>query len=196
MAARAFVFDLDGTLWDSMPWYAKVLSEQGAMDYDQALDALTSGKSAAGLLRSAGITPKKFRVLCTSSAIQAKPYPGVRRSLEKLVASARPLGVVTSLPNWMADPVLELLEISKYISVVVGYGATSRHKPYPEPLLHALHGLGLSPSPDIWYVGDTRDDFNASRTAGLSFACALYGCGSAFDGADALLTEFEELLSL
>lgn len=196
MVARAFLFDLDGTLWDSLPWYALVLSEQGTMDIDQALAALTNGKPAATLLRSAGITQRRFKDLCTNGAIQAHPYPGVRRSLEKLMTSTRPLGIVTSLPGWMADPVLELLGISKYISVVVGYGATSRHKPHPEPLLQALRELGLYPMPDIWYVGDTEGDFVATRAAGLSFACALYGYGRVFTDADANLKSFTEVLAL
>ena len=196
MAARAFLFDLDGTLWDGFPWYASVISREGMMEYDQALAALTSGTPVARLLRLSGITRGMFRVICARNSPQSRLYSGVKDTLKNLVAEKIPLDVVTSLPGWMAYPILDGLRISEYISNVIDYGATSRHKPHPDPLLAALALSDLSPSADIWYVGDTEGDFTATRTAGLSFACALYGYGYVFDGADAYLTKFAEIQTL
>lgn len=196
MAARAFLFDLDGTLWDSFPWYASVISREGLMKYDQALIALTSGTPVARLLRSSGINPNNFRVISAGSTLQTQIYPGVKDTLAILDAGKIPSDVVTSLPEWMAHPILDGLQISKSLCGVIDYGTTSRHKPYPDPLLAALNLSGLSPSTDIWYVGDTEGDCTAARMAGLSFACALYGYGDKFEGADAYLSKFSEILNL
>jgi phosphoglycolate phosphatase len=163
------------------------------MTYDQALSALTRGTPVARLLRYSGITPSTFRAKCERSSLQAQIYSDVNETLKTFVAEKIPLGIVTSLPGWMAHPILDGLRISDYLDGVIDYGSTSRHKPYPEPLLAALEMTGLSPSTEVWYVGDTEGDCTAAKTAGLSFACALYGYGNTFDGADAYLTEFSEI---
>lgn len=196
MAARAFLFDLDGTLWDSLQWYASLLSREGAIDNEKAIATLSAGTPVARLLQDSGITRTGFRALCSTDDLQAFLYPGVMNTLEKLIVTEIPFGIVTSLPGWMAEPILDRLQISGYVDFVIDYGMTSRHKPNPDPLLAALEHLGLLPSADIWYVGDTIGDFKAAKGASLSFACALYGYGSNFDGPDTYLTKFKEILVL
>jgi phosphoglycolate phosphatase-like HAD superfamily hydrolase len=196
MAVRAFIFDLDGTLWDSFPWYASIISGTGRIEYDEALRDLSRGIPVARLLHSSGISSTNLRAVCASIAPQSHLYPGVKDTLNAFKTEKIPLEIVTTLPGWMASPILDGLRISEYITEVIDYGKTARHKPHPDPLLAVLTQLDLSPSTDIWYVGDTEGDCIAAKAAGLSFACALYGYGNKFNGADVYLTKFSEIRDL
>ena len=53
---------------------------------------------------------------------------------------------------------------------------TTRHKPGPEPMLHALELLGSTPAEAV-YVGDARYDVEAARAAGLAAVAVTWGAG-------------------
>lgn len=54
MAADAVLVDLDGTVWDSWPWYARCIGGDRPSGVARAEAALRSGRSVATLLRRAG----------------------------------------------------------------------------------------------------------------------------------------------
>jgi len=58
---------------------------------------------------------------------------------------------------------------------VVGMDATTRHKPAPEPVWHALEVLGGIPPRRALFVGDSTHDMRAGRAAGVRTAAALWG---------------------
>ena len=192
MAVRALLFDLDGTLWDSHPWYASL-----ADDREGFLDTLREGKPVATLFRRVGITPARFGCLCRGNISSLVLYPGVRETLEAVSAQGVPLGVATNLPRWIAGPMLESAGVMGHFRTVVDYGRTCRRKPYPDPLLAALGDMNLAADTDIWYVGDSPQDLRAAMSAGLSFAWAAYGyCSDSLSGCDAVLHRFQDVLVL
>lgn len=196
MAARALVFDLDGTVWDSYPWLARVIGDGNNTAERAALAGLRDAIPAATLLQRAGVTRARFRSIC-AEAKDFQPYPGVMSSLGALRRKRVPLGVVTNLPAWVADPMLACLELTTFFGSVVDYGRTKRHKPDPEPILTGLAELGVKPSEDVWYVGDSVSDGEAARRAGVSFAWASYGYGAAEpDVTVAVIREFRHVLEL
>jgi phosphoglycolate phosphatase len=60
-----------------------------------------------------------------------------------------------------------------YFAVLVGAGDAARDKPYADPALMALDKMGVAPSPNVWFVGDTTVDLDCANAAGLT--PILYG---------------------
>ncbi len=195
MAPEAVLFDLDGTIWDSWPWYAHLAGIRGRASRNAVI--LEQGQPAATILRQAGVTPARFPTLCERNISTLSIYPGVRRGLEEMSKRSIPSGIVTNLPGWIVLPMLRSLRLQDYFGAIVDYGRPARRKPHPEPLLITLRDLGIAASPAIWYVGDSISDCQAARAAGVSFAWASYGYGSERPpGTDKVITRFRQALSL
>jgi HAD superfamily hydrolase (TIGR01509 family) len=165
MATVSVVFDLDGTLWDSRPWY-EFLAEGISPGQGNA------GNNAAKLLRNAGFTPLSFERACAESIIPL--FEGVMGAIKELSASGVAMAAATNLPAWIALPMIKAAELDEFFPVVIDWGATSRHKPKPDPLLLAAKRLGMKPV-DCWYVGDDPSDALAAVAAGMRFAWASWG---------------------
>jgi phosphoglycolate phosphatase len=89
-------------------------------------------------------------------------YAG-RAACERIAA-----GLVTNKPTPFVAPLLEALDIAKYLawsSVVT----TCRKKPHPEPLLLVASKLGIKPE-QMLFVGDSRNDIQAAKAAGCPSA--------------------------
>jgi phosphoglycolate phosphatase-like HAD superfamily hydrolase len=195
MAADALIFDLDGTVWDSWPWYASLIGGEDEERRADVLDNLRRGRPIAKLLRAAGIREAHFRRLC-GGPFHCALYSGVRETLADLSEDGVPLAAVTNLPDWIAGPMLDALQLRECFSAYVHYGSTPHHKPSPAPLLRALEELKVAPGPDAWYVGDTTTDARASEAAGVSYAWAAYGYGSDDVESDAVIDRFEQVAGL
>jgi pyrophosphatase PpaX len=103
-----------------------------------------------------------------------RSYPGVPEMLERLRAAGRRLGVVTSKMRPSQELAFRTLGIENTFEVIVTVEDTTRHKPHPEPILHALELLGADPA-DAVYVGDSPFDIRAARAAGVLSAGAAWG---------------------
>ncbi|HWI02466.1 MAG TPA: HAD family hydrolase [Acidimicrobiales bacterium] len=166
VAADAVVVDLDGTVWDSAPWYEALAVASGNIP--------PQGLTAARLLKAVGFTHKRFSTACASGAPPLHVYPGITAALRRVSRYGVALGVVTNLPGWMAKPMLAAAGLAELLPQVVDYGATTRRKPNPDPLLEVCRRLGCRPQ-DAWYVGDSPDDAQAAIAAGMCFAWASWG---------------------
>lgn len=196
LAPRALVFDLDGTVWDSYPWIARVVADGSAEAHQRALASLRDKTSVVKLLHDCGITRTRFRSIC-AEAEDLKPYPNVPETLGALFDGGLPLGVVTNLPEWVASPMLDCLGLRPFFASVVEYSRTRPAKPHPAPILASLDELGIDPAPDVWYVGDTDSDGEAAARASVSFAWASYGYGTTEpSNSAAVFTDFSEVLAL
>ena len=67
-----------------------------------------------------------------------------------------------------------LPDLEPLFDVVVGAEDTSRHKPEPDPLLHALDRLGATPR-EAAYVGDSPFDLRAAKAGGLHAIAVTWG---------------------
>jgi pyrophosphatase PpaX len=102
--------------------------------------------------------------------------PGVRETLEHLKAAGLRLGVVTSKGLVVAMEGLNLFDLAPYFDTFVTYEDTTRHKPYPDPLLVASERLGVEPA-DLVYVGDAVVDVQAGKAAGMRTVAVTWGSG-------------------
>jgi pyrophosphatase PpaX len=86
------------------------------------------------------------------------------------------MAVVTSKSRDAVELAQRILPPPVPFDAVVTAEDTERHKPGPEPILHALELLGGTPS-DAVYVGDARYDVLAARAAGVAAVAVTWGAG-------------------
>lgn len=173
MANRAFLLDLDGTLWRGHEWYASVLADLTCLGRTSIMTSLAAGGNIFRLSEQAGLSRNRFVTACHARIELLTLYAGVRSSLEELSGAGHKLGVVTSLPRRLADPPLSMLRLNQYF----GAKTFAARKPSPRPLLNALAELNEEVDKRHIYVGDTAGDAECASRAGISFAWASYGYG-------------------
>jgi phosphoglycolate phosphatase len=185
----ALIFDLDGTLVDSLPDLRVALngmllglgrrqlaaSEVRVMigDGTRALvqRALAATGPVAGLEEAHSAF---FQFYETGLTRLTRLYPGVRESLADLRRSGARLGVCTNKSQVMTMAVLKAFEIEEYFSAVVGGDAVPLRKPNPAHLLTVVEQLGARPA-DAVMIGDGENDYAAARAVGIPVIMMSYG---------------------
>lgn len=168
MARQALIVDLDGTVWDSLPWYGELVARRRP--------GKTAGTNAAKALKEAGWTAGRIATICQSGQPPLICYRGVIGALRAASSDGTAVGAVTNLPRWLAEPMVAAAGLAEHLGVLVGWGDTACHKPHPQPLLFAAKRLSVRPK-DAWYVGDDPADAAAATSAGMRFAWASWGYG-------------------
>ena len=197
MAARVVLLDLDGTVWDSYPWYSRVLERTGLAQAGETERALRQGRSLIRLGKDLGV-PRSRLIRMIKDTSEAIPlYPGVEASLARLSDRGTKLGLVTSLSGAIAAPMLATAGIDRFFQTVVHPGVCSAYKPNARPILVALEALGEAASPAVVYVGDREDDAAAARNAGIRFGWASFGYGDRTPSIrETVLATFGEIVQL
>ena len=184
-APFAVLFDLDGTLVDSIDLLVASMEyafegrsqrppvEQWIQAIGTPLDAMLSrwadGPEDVQALRA---RYREYQFANHDAMTQA--YPGAVEAVQALHAAGHPLAIVTSKLEAGARRSLAHVGIEQCFSAVVGIDATTRHKPDPEPVQHALARLQVPHSRAV-FIGDSTHDMNAGRAAGVVTAAALWG---------------------
>jgi phosphoglycolate phosphatase len=123
------------------------------------------------------------------------PMPGAAMALEA-GAGRLPMGVVSNKQGPLLRAEALHLGWDRHFGPLIGAGDAAADKPSPAPILMALDALGLSPAPDIWYVGDTALDMQAARAAGVRAVLmgdAAHDGGIGATGAEQIFTNCHEL---
>lgn len=189
----AVLFDLDGTLVDTIPLilacYQHTLATH-VPGYDPGRKAIIAnlGRSLDDILfdfaaaaGAADPAAESRAMLATYRAFQRenlnrliRPFAGMREMLEGLRARGLTLGVVTSKVEWAARETYEHYGLGEFLSIAVFHDDTERHKPDPQPLLYAAAKGGLDVARTV-YVGDSIHDMAAGKAAGMRTIAALWG---------------------
>ena len=197
MAPRILLLDLDGTLWNSRPWYAEVLARLSDGSAVQLEHRLTSGTSVVELATICGVSKARFAREARESAMSLTFYNGARQTLDELMRRGTSLGVVTNLPNWLVMPITEATDIKKYFDAVVTPRPGVPAKPKPHGIRQALREMGREADQKTWFVGDGVADAEAAEMATVRFAWASYSYESeAPPATEMVLDGFEDVLKL
>lgn len=123
----------------------------------------------------------------------ARLFSDVRRTLERLTAEGRRLGVVSnSRSESSVREMLESVRILPYFSVIVSSGSEGVEKPDPEIFHRAVERIGVAPS-EAFYVGDlSNTDARAAEAAGLA-SVWLHRDGTGFGLDPPEITSLSEL---
>ncbi len=181
---QTVLFDLDGTLADTIPLivasyqhaFRTVLGEEIGEARARAwigrplLPALLEESPEHGHVLDA--TYREWNLANTARLIQR--YDGVPEMLDALTAAGVRMAVATSKRRKTARLALEGVGIDHLIEVAAGLEDTTRHKPEPDPLLHAAASLRAQPAECV-YVGDATVDVLAARAAGMAAVAVSWG---------------------
>jgi phosphoglycolate phosphatase len=188
----AAVFDLDGTLVDSVPDLAaalnRVLAEAGLPPHSRDAVARMVGHGVARLVErgfAAAGAPLDLAALprwvdrflhfyAEDLSTLTRPYPGVPEALDALAAAGWRLGVCTNKPTRLSVRLLDALGLLARFGAVVGGDATPERKPHPAPLRTTLDQLGV-PAAAAVFVGDSETDVLTARAVGLPVVLVRYG---------------------
>lgn len=207
MTAQPFlIFDLDGTLVDSIPdltLATNLLREELDLEQISAQQVrLMVGDGASMLVKRAlGETLYEERHLQRYLQLyehhlldNTACYPGVR----ELLAAHEPakMAIVTNKPYHLSVKLLNGLGLSDRFTSIIGGDSLDKKKPHPMQVEQAIADLGCQPSQAVM-IGDHHTDLIAGRAAGASICFCSYGIGHA-DGIDYdyRVESSEELLSL
>ena len=180
------LFDLDGTLADTIPLivasyqhaFRTVLAEEVEEARARAwigrplLPALLEERPDHG--HELDRVYREWNLANTSRLIRR--YAGVPEMLDALTAAGVRCAVATSKRRETARLALDAVGITGLVDVVAALEDTTRHKPSPEPLLHAAAALGADPATCV-YVGDAVVDVHAARAAGMAAVAVTWGAG-------------------
>ncbi|SDI67922.1 HAD family hydrolase [Nonomuraea jiangxiensis] len=176
MTVRAVVFDLDGTLVDTMtsiPYaYVRTIRDLGGPDVSPALLIASwhIGPTPAVLAHFLGRTVtatdlKRFHAHIATAAESTRPFPGIPELLRRLRHDGMPLALYTSATRHLAGLMLARTGLTGYFPVVVTGDEVTNPKPAPDGLLETCRLLGV-PASATAYVGDSDTDLRCARAAG------------------------------
>ena len=205
------LFDLDGTLIDSGAMIVASMRHAattvlGREIPDEELTAAVGGPGLIAQMRALDearadelvASTARTTSRCTPSSSRA---PGIEDVLRALRAEGRRLGIVTAKRHVTVRLAFDVLRSSRrFFDVVVGADDTERHKPHPDPILHALDRLDATPD-EAAYVGDSPFDVRAAKAAGVAAIAVAWGGihapeRLAREQPDALVHTAEELLGV
>lgn len=183
---KNFIFDLDGTLIDTMDMYMipmqTVLANHGINLTHEETNPFF-GITAADALSQIGVPEKDRQAIedewyqvVYQQHVDIHTFAGVDDTLAKLTQAAGvKLIVATSkVRDEYETEFIPKFEIAKYFSGAVTASDTKLHKPNPDPILAGIK-LGNNVPADSVYVGDTINDMTAAHAAGIKFAGAMWG---------------------
>ena len=195
---RGVLFDWDGTLVDSAEasyrGYERLFGEYGiAFDRERFQDTYSPNwhrtYEALGLPRTRW-EEADARWLRHYAAERTGLLPGAREVLARLKGAGLALALVTSGDRRRVAAELQRLGVAAAFDSVTCADDTERRKPDPEPLLLGLRRLGL-PAPAAAYVGDSPEDVEMARGAGVY----TVGVPGAFPNRGALAAARPDLLA-
>ncbi len=212
------LFDLDGTLIDSVPDLAYSV-DRALQELDlpmQGEDKIRSwvGKGAEKLVKAAltddmdgepdeALFQKMFDLFSDfymqNTSKRSSYYPGVREGMDHMLAHGCKLGCVTNKRGRFTEPVLESLGMLDDFSIVISGDTLLKKKPDPDQILHAMETLGTTTEKTLM-VGDSVNDLHAARAANVPILCVTYGYNHGNNIADSnpdfLVDSLSEMIEL
>jgi phosphoglycolate phosphatase len=205
------VFDLDGTLVDSVPDLRAALNEMlrergrpplsptevkrmvgdGAPAMVARALAASGGDPAGG----AGALARFLDIYEANAVRLTRPYPGVRETLEALRRLGYRTAICTNKPQRATMAVIEGLGFLPLFDGIAGGDRFSVKKPDPGHLLGVIGELGGGVESTVM-IGDNEHDAAVARAAGVPLVLMRYGYARVAPqslAADALLEHFAEL---
>lgn len=209
----AIVFDLDGTLVDSLRDIGQALNAclelLGVPTHPIADYRFMVGEGVPALCRRAVGASHPHLVdrlielarpwYRTRVVEHTHPYAGVPELVAALRERRIPLAVLSNKPHDLTIKVVEAFWPAGTFAAIQGYVTEQHRKPSPHHLLEICAQLGVAPG-DAWMVGDTPTDVATAQAAGAVPVGVTWGFRTRADlvaaGATTIIDQPRELLAL
>lgn len=183
---RSVLFDLDGTLIDSLRLildsYHHTLEQHGLPARTDAewlkgvgtplTVQLSEWRDKLGTIEAMIATYREYNLRHHDRMVTV--YPGVLDAVRAIKAAGLQTGLVTSKNRQGALRGLTLVGLEALMDVLVCADEVTNPKPHPEPVEKAVALLGADPATTL-YIGDSVHDMHSGRAAGVLTGAALWG---------------------
>jgi pyrophosphatase PpaX len=181
-----FLFDLDGTLIDSIELILRSYRHTMRVHrgHEPADEVWMDGLGTPLWVQFRQFTEDPAEIEAMVATYRAynlthhdalvRPYDGVVDAVRALERRGKSLALVTSKMRSGAARGLRVAGLEDAFAVIVGSDEVTHPKPHPEPVLTALARLGSSAA-DAVFIGDSRHDIECGRAAGVKTAAVLWG---------------------
>ena len=188
---RGVIFDLDGTLSDSIISIAycanRALEKYGLSPFVTDRYKYFVGDGAATLIHRCVENQEtdrsdlyeqvkaEYDILFAGDCMyQVKPYPGIVELLQELKKRQIPIAVLSNKPHPNTLKVIHDLFGNDMFTIVQGQISQIEKKPSPDGVLYIAEKLGI-PAEQFLYVGDTNTDMQTGKNAGAFTVGVLWG---------------------
>lgn len=186
------IFDLDGTLIDSLPDISAALNTALSQHHlpTQTPEKIRTwiGKGTTILIQNAlhhiqqtPASEEQIHSLQTHylNAYQqhpirhTTPYPHAHQTLQQL-APHYTLALCSNKPRALIDPILQHLNWHSYFNLILGGDSLKERKPHPAPLLYICQHLNHPPK-QTYLIGDSENDLIAGQRAHIDTLALTHG---------------------
>lgn len=207
----AVIFDMDGVLVNSEPFYVEVeqtnfrqlgleISEKEHQTYqgtatDQMWQLIKKRHGVEQPVEELVEMTNNMVTPYFSSLEKIEPMPGVEGFIKKLKEKEMPLALASSSYPDLIDVILQKTRLKKYFEVVVDSRMAGAGKPEPDIFQLAANKLGVSPEKCV-VIEDSSNGIKAAKAAGM-YCIAFAGPGSELQNqsqADLIVGDFGELI--
>jgi phosphoglycolate phosphatase len=215
MPYKAVLFDLDGTLLDTIGDIGdaanRILEQNGFPSHSMDAYRRFVGDGALNFIIRALPEDKRIDTIihpCLDAFLEdygrnwnvkTKPYDGIPELLDTLTARRLKMAVLSNKPHEYTKQCMAGFLSDWNFDVVFGQRDDVPKKPDPAGALEIAEQLNIAPA-DFLYLGDTETDLKTSIAAGMFPVGALWGFRSAREllenGAKTLINKPLEILNL
>ncbi len=208
MLKNYVLFDLDGTLLDSLPLIEASfyhVFKQMSIPWNEGAVMKTVGLPLRDACEQFGgerwqeLFDSYISYQLTIHDQYIKVYPGALETLAEIKPWLKGMGVVTSKRRPMAERGIALTGLGVYLEHMVTLEDVEKPKPHGEPVIRGLDKLGARPEQAV-YVGDSYYDMESGHNAGVVTVGVSWGMASREElhacGPDFVVDTWTELIAL
>jgi len=190
---RLVMFDLDGTLMDSVPDLAAAVDRMLMLlgrepaGVARVREWVGNGskvlvrRALAGQLEHDGVADELanealalFMQAYAGGHELTTVYPGARECLDWLRERDVKLAIITNKPAQFIEPLLEEKGLAGYFQWLIGGDTLPQQKPDPAALLWVMDRADVTAEQSL-FIGDSRNDVRAARAAQVLCVALSYG---------------------
>lgn len=209
MPIRLIIFDLDGTLVDTVQDITDALNHalvpHGISPLTTKEAMIMVGEGISRLIEK--VLPEEKQHLkdevretfltyySEHLTTHSKEYPHVREALDALRHYKK--AVISNKREALSRELLEELNLAHYFDLIIGSDTAGERKPSPLPVLYVISKIGVTPAESI-IVGDSNYDVESGKKAGIKTVAVTYGYRprEMLKDADYMIDDLRELIPL
>jgi phosphoglycolate phosphatase len=185
---RAYIFDLDGTLIDSLEDISVALNaarnDVGMLPVDANQVRTWVGDGLSTLCRRSApevnntvlsrLVKRAAHHYAHRPVVHTRTYSNILQLLNLLQSRGAPLAVLSNKPHALTVEIVARLGLAPYFTVVRGSQHEEDRKPDPRAAIEIIAAMRVAPQ-EAYMVGDSVVDIQTARNAGAKSVAVAWG---------------------